>query len=163
MYTYLLGKSTLRKPNSVKGIVARASAIFLFNHEKYYISTTTIPMGTKYCRVLTYHDEFQPIKWHDSLIRWSFETMWQTKDIIFPLSECLYPPNLTGLLLTLMDSCPESHETLITWFWKVTWQTNTIRSPLQRFLWPLNPNKAGLDEGSFFIQLLISLFKQDWK
>ena len=39
-------------------------------------------------------DGLLPIKSRDPLILWSCEIMWQTKTIIFPLSQCLWPNNL---------------------------------------------------------------------
>ena len=35
------------------------------------IFTTTVPMVTKLARVVTYHEEFPPIKSHGTLTTWS--------------------------------------------------------------------------------------------
>ena len=40
--------------------------IMLFNHEKGYISTNTVPIATKLPTVITYHEGFLPIKCHCS-------------------------------------------------------------------------------------------------
>ena len=43
----------------------RACAILFCNHEKYYISTTTMPMATKFGIVKNCHEWLQPIKSHE--------------------------------------------------------------------------------------------------
>ena len=53
----------------------RACGILLFNHEKHFISTTTMPIATKLARVLTYYEGIPPIKSDDPLITWSCEVM----------------------------------------------------------------------------------------
>ena len=45
----------------------------------------------------------QPIALPDPSIAWSFKTMWQSKTFISPLSQCLWPPNVKGLLRTLRN------------------------------------------------------------
>ena len=45
----------------------------------------------------------QPIALPDPSIAWSFKTMWQSKTFISPLSQCLWPPNVEGLLRTLRN------------------------------------------------------------
>ena len=49
------------------------------------ISTTTISLVNKLGRMVTYLDGLLPIKSHDPLITWFFETMWQIKNITSPL------------------------------------------------------------------------------
>ena len=52
-------------------------------------------MATKLGRMKTYLDGLLSPKSYESLITWSCEMAWQTKATISPLSECLWPPNLT--------------------------------------------------------------------
>ena len=58
----------------------------------------------------SYHEELPLIKSHD-LLR-VFRNTSQTKNIVSPLPECLWPPNPTGLQLTVIGSCSYSHMTL---------------------------------------------------
>ena len=53
-------------------------------------------MATKLGGMVTYHEELQPIKSHDTLIPWSWEFMWQTTVIIYPLEHCLKPQEMAG-------------------------------------------------------------------
>ena len=52
-------------------------------------------------RMLTYLDEFLPIKSHHPLITWSCKITWQTKTILSPLPQCLWPWNIVGWWLIL--------------------------------------------------------------
>ena len=64
-----------------------------------------------------------PIKSHDPLVMWSCKIMWQTKIIISPLTQSLWPPNVAVWWLTLMGSCLYSlysYNPLITWSCKIT-------------------------------------------
>ena len=82
-------------------------------NENHYISTVWVPMATKLGRIVTYLDGLPSIKLPGFLIMWFYEITWQTKTIISPLQQCLWPPNLGGWWLTLMDSHLESHMTLL--------------------------------------------------
>ena len=66
---------------------------------KNSISTTRVPMATKVGRMVTYLAEFFPIKSHDPLIIWFCKIMRQTKIIISPMPQCLWPPNVAGYSL----------------------------------------------------------------
>ena len=58
------------------------------------------------------------IKSNEPLITCSCEITWQTKIIISPLWQCLWPPNVEVWWLTLRGSYPQSH--MIIW-WQVLW------------------------------------------
>ena len=73
-------------------------------NENHYISTTRVTIATKLGRMITYFDGLLPITSHDTLISLSCEITWQTKTIIFPIPQCLWPPNLVGCWLTLSGS-----------------------------------------------------------
>ena len=71
--------------------------VVLYDHvtnQSHYIFTTTVSIATKLGRMVTQLDGLLLIKLHDSLITWSYRIMWQTKNIISPLLQCLRPPNL---------------------------------------------------------------------
>ena len=70
--------------------------ILLFNHQNDNIFTVTMFMATKLGRVMTYHEGLPPTKSNDPLSMWSWEIMWQTKNIMEYDTECLWPPNLAG-------------------------------------------------------------------
>ena len=74
----------------------------------HYISTTTVPMTTKLCRVVTYLKRFQTIKSFSTFITWSFKITWQTKNkskyLLVCSFQCLI--NLSFKKLTLlMEFC----------------------------------------------------------
>ena len=69
--------------------------------------------------MITYLDEFLPIKLYQPLTTWSCKVTWQTKTIISPLALCLWPPNGEIPCQALII---ESYKTLTTWPCKVTWQ-----------------------------------------
>ena len=71
---------------------------------KPLLSTTTISMTIKRGRMVTYLDYLLPIKSNDHIIMLCCVIMWQTKNIISPLPQCLWPQNLAGWWLTLSDS-----------------------------------------------------------
>ena len=53
---------------------------------------------------MTYHDGLPPKNLHEPLNMWSHEVTWQIKNIIHPLSQCLWLPNLTTWSYTAMGS-----------------------------------------------------------
>ena len=71
-----------------------------------HISTATVPMATKLGRMVTYRDWLLPIKSHGTLINWSWKITWQTKIIISPLLQFLWPLNLGEWWLTLRGFNP---------------------------------------------------------
>ena len=74
----------------------RVCGMLLINHQKHHISTTAIPMATKLCRMVTYNEDFSPIKSHDTLKSWSLNITWQVKMIVSPVLPRLWSPNLAG-------------------------------------------------------------------
>ena len=70
----------------------------------HYISTTTVPIATKFGRIVTYLEGLLSIKSYKALISWPWKVTWQTKIIIYSLPEYLWPPNLAVWLLNLMSS-----------------------------------------------------------
>ena len=72
--------------------------------QRRYISTTTVSMVTNFGKNVSHLPGLLPIKSLDTSITWSCEVMWQTKAIISPLSQCLWPLNLPGYWLTLCGS-----------------------------------------------------------
>ena len=69
-----------------------------------YTSPTKVPMTTKLGSIVTYLEGLLLIKPHDAMIRWSREITLQTKIIISPTPQCLWPPNVAGCLLILSSS-----------------------------------------------------------
>ena len=67
-------------------------------------------MHIKLGRVVTYYKGVAPIKSYDSLITWSFQITLQTRTIIYPLQQCLWPLNLAGWWLN-MKSFHRDHMT----------------------------------------------------
>ena len=66
-------------------------------------------IATKLGVLITYLDGLLPIKSLDPLIVWSCQITWQTKSIISPIPQCLWPPNLAGWYLILRGSYRYSH------------------------------------------------------
>ena len=103
-------------------------------------------MVIKRDRVVTYHVGPPPIKFHDSLIMWSFEITWQTKNI-----STIWVSMATKLdrIVTYRDGLLpiKLHNTLITWYWKITRQTKIFLSSLSKSLWPLNLGMVTYHEG----------------
>ena len=75
----------------------------------HYISTTRVSIAAKLGRMITYFDGLLPIKSFDPLITWPYEMTWQTKSIISPIPQCLWPPNLVGCWLILMECKLSNH------------------------------------------------------
>ena len=71
-----------------------------------------MPMATKLGRMVTYLHKFLPIKSHDLLFMWSSKITTQTKIIISPLPQCLWPRNLARWSFILMGSFLQNHMTL---------------------------------------------------
>ena len=61
-------------------------------------------MATKLGRMVTYLECLPPIKVLIPLVTWSCKISWQTKTIIYPLPQCLWPPDLPVWWLTLRGS-----------------------------------------------------------
>ena len=69
-------------------------------------------MTTKLGRMVTYFEGLLTIRSLIPLITWCCKVTWQTKTIISPIPQCLWPPNLLGWWLTLSCSDPQSYSTL---------------------------------------------------
>ena len=78
-------------------------------------------MTTKFCRMVNYREGFPPVKPHDLLITWSHKITWQTKIIISPRPQCLWPPNLTGWWAEWLIWGAPSHK--VTFLLKVIYAT----------------------------------------
>ena len=70
-------------------------------------------MVTKIGRLVTNHERLLPITSHDTLIMWFFKITWETRTFISLLSQCLWPPNLAGLWLTISGS----RSKILLFFW----------------------------------------------
>ena len=73
-------------------------------NRNHYISTTRVIMTAKHGRMVTYFKRLLAIKSFYALITWSWKIMWQTKTIIPPQPQCLWPPNLLGWWCNLVLS-----------------------------------------------------------
>ena len=88
-------------------------------------------MATERDRRVTYTDCRLPINSNDHIIKRFYEIKEQSKNIISPLQQCLWPQNMAGWWLTLIDFYIKSHDGIITWSCKITWQTKIIIYPWQ--------------------------------
>ena len=73
---------------------------------KHYISITRVSMATKLGRSVTCLDGLLPIKSNNPLITWSYKIIWQTKIIIYPLTQCLWVSILAGWRCTMKSFLP---------------------------------------------------------
>ena len=108
-------------------------------------SSTTENIITSLTQCLWQPKMLLPVKSHDTLIRWSREIRWQTKNILCNQSACGHQ--------TWQDcnSLPiKSNETMITRSWKITWQNKIIISPLIWSLWPPNLGRWWLTLRGFY-------------
>ena len=48
-----------------------------------------MPIATKHGQVVIYYERIPLIKSHDDIITWSWKITWKTKNIIYPLPQCL--------------------------------------------------------------------------
>ena len=71
---------------------------------KTTISTLTLPMATKLGRIMTYLERLLARKSHVPLVMWSCKMTRQTKIIISPQPQCLWPRNLSWWWLRLRGS-----------------------------------------------------------
>ena len=96
----------------------------------HYISSNTMPMISKLCRVVTYHEGLAPIKSHDRLIRWSCEITWHIKSIstiTLPMVTKLGRMVINNEKLQLI----KWHDPSTTCSFEVTLQIKNTKSPLQ--------------------------------
>ena len=75
----------------------------LVTNRNNYISTTTLPMIFKLAKLVTCHEGLLPIFLLHHLVTWSCKIMWETKTIMPPLPQYLWPQNLAGWWLILID------------------------------------------------------------
>ena len=88
-------------------------------NREYCISTTAMPTATKFGRVLTHHKGLPLIN--------TDEIMWRPKNIISPLTECLWPPNLAGWWPNLIRFYTLTCYILI--IYSTLWSSDLTRSP----------------------------------
>ena len=77
--------------------------------------------------------------WQNSNLHWRAHThdeiTWQTKSIITPIPQCIWPPNLVEW---------RALDHLIIWSCLITWQSKNGISLLLQYLWPPNLARAPL-------------------
>ena len=100
----------------------------------YHISTTTVPMATKYGRLVNFDGKLLPVMLLHLLVMQSWEIIWQTKTIISLLPQYVWPQNVADgdCLLPI-----KYNDHIITWFCQIMWQSKNI-SPLPQCLWTQN-------------------------
>ena len=101
-YTWQDGNLLWRTPT--RKVTWPFHIVFLQDHVtnwNHYISTTTMSMTIKLCRVVSYYHELPPLNSRKPLITWSYKITSQTKTIISPLPECTWQLNLAGRWLIL--------------------------------------------------------------
>ena len=76
---------------------------------KHHIFTAAVAMATKVGKIVIYLEGLLATKLHISRVTWSCKIMWQTRSIISPLQQCLWPTNLARWWLTLRGSNLYSH------------------------------------------------------
>ena len=88
-------------------VIQRSNHVVLEGHmtdKNHFISTTRMPMISKFVRMIVYLHGLLPIKLHDPLITCPCKIMRQTKTIISLIPQCLWPTNLVGWWVTLTGS-----------------------------------------------------------
>ena len=112
------------------------------SHDKLKTTSASECQWTpKLDRMVNYLEGLPHIQLLDSFVTWSCEIPWQTKTILSPVLQCLWPPILAGCWRTFPGSYPESHMTFNQEFLQITWQAKAIISPLSHC--PLPWNLAG--------------------
>ena len=82
------------------------------SHDKLKTTSASECQWTpKLDRMVNYLEGLPHIQLLDSFVTWSCEIPWQTKTILSPVLQCLWPPILAGCWLTFPGSYPESHMT----------------------------------------------------
>ena len=90
-------------------IIWRYNHVVLWDHItnlKHCVSTTIMLMATKYGWVMTYLAWLLPMKSHDHIIRWSCKIIWQTRIIMYRLTQCLWLSTLAGWRYTIRSFLP---------------------------------------------------------
>ena len=90
-------------------IIWRYNHVVLWDHMtnlKHCVSTTIMLMATKYGWVMTYLAWRLPMKSHDHIIRWSCKIIWQTRIIMYRLTQCLWLSTLAGWRYTIRSFLP---------------------------------------------------------
>ena len=95
---------------------------------KQYISNSTIPITTKFFRMVTYDEGLQPIKSHDSLITWSHKFTWKIKNLISPalFSTFLWLWINDGVVNLLKNMKNEIPNKLFISFFISSWRYNNL-------------------------------------
>ena len=103
--------------------------LYLYTYIYTYIIFIYIyrQMGTKNGKVVTYFERLSPANSQNSLNVWSRKVTWKIKNT-FPLSQCLWPPNLSGWWHTARSSHPQICIDPLMWWWicEITWQFKYI-------------------------------------
>ena len=73
-------------PQSQRSLESRGRVWDLKKNQKHNISTTTVPMVTRFERVVTYIEKIPPIESHDPLNTWFDEVTWKITYIIHYIS-----------------------------------------------------------------------------
>ena len=111
--------------------------LFFRSWEKFgiHISICSTPITTKYDKLVTYHEGFNP--WiHITLNMWLPGVMWQTKNIISLLLQWRWPPNLSPWRFWAAEILQINlHDPSMKWSCEVTWQINYIISPFAENPW----------------------------
>ena len=91
----------------------------------------TWSMTIKIGRGVTYYVGAPPIKSHSPWTTWSCEITRQTKIIMSPLPQRLWP-QIFGRMVTYLEQllAIKSHDHIITWSCEITWQTKIVVYPL---------------------------------
>ena len=91
---------------------------------------TTVLIAIILGKMVTYL-ELLMTKSYNILNAWFYKV---TKTILSQLPGCLWPANLAGCWLNLMNS--PTHNSFMKWSHEITWQTKTIISPIPQCPWP---------------------------
>ena len=111
---------------------------------KLNISSSTMPMMTKLCRVVTYNEGNSSIMPRESLATKSLYITCQTKNKISFLSSFARPMATKLGRVMIYDEgkpCMNFHDPLIMWSRNVKWQMKKVISPLLQSIW--QPNLTG--------------------
>ena len=111
---------------------------------KHCLFTTTMLMATKRGRMMTYLERLLPIKSNGHINTWSCNITWQTKIIIYSLTQCLWQSILAGWGYTIRSFHSWSHQ--------IFWSRDCARSRkllLLYCLWSLNLAKWWLTVRKF--------------
>ena len=97
-----------------------------YGYQTCQISTITVPLATKLCKMMTYLERLPPIK-HMTLWPCGLATSWGKQKHYISTTRMLTANTHGRIVIFLNGFLPiKSHEPLITWSWEITWQTKNI-------------------------------------